>query len=145
MLSKSIQLPPFPPPWKPSLRSAKKKRKRQKKQKRQHYFLQKLTSRLNQGALYQYYKTRRCCQSVSQWFVPSPGSHLCPVKPPTCQSLGFSLFRHFVRSAGAERLRWPFCPCRRRRIERKKKWDEVSVWRMPLSASLVVSQAKRGY
>lgn len=34
------------------------------KKKRQHYFLQKLTSRLNQGALYQYYTSRRCCQSV---------------------------------------------------------------------------------
>lgn len=37
-----------------------------KKNERQHYFLQKLTSRLKQGASYQYYKTRRCCQSVSQ-------------------------------------------------------------------------------
>lgn len=39
---------------------------KKKKNERQHYFLQKLTSRLKQGASYQYYKTRRCCQSVSQ-------------------------------------------------------------------------------
>lgn len=97
----SIQLPPDSPPWKPSLRKTEQK-------KRQHYFLQKLTSRLNQGALNQYYKSRRCCQSVSD---------VCQVQVHVCVQLtspsSKSGFRSSAISSGRpepERLKWPFCP-----------------------------------
>lgn len=80
----SIQLPQTPP-WKPSLRSAKKKKKQEKNKKRQHYFLQKLTSRLKQGALFQYFKSRRCCQSTGDVFT------FLYSRPPIRPSLGFTL------------------------------------------------------
>lgn len=109
-----------------------------KKNERQHYFLQKLTSRLKQGASYQYYKTRRCCQSVSQssqWCVPSLGSLSCAVNlPPVKKSPGRALPAISIQSAGAERLKWPFCPPRERRWRGGRRTRRL-VWRMPLSPS----------
>lgn len=106
------------------------------KKKRQHYFLQKLTSRLNQGASYQYYKSRRCCQSVSQSV-----SDVCQVQVHFCVQLTSHLSESgFCSSAISERLKWPFVLAA---VEEERK--RGACLKDAALRLVVVSQANRGY
>lgn len=123
-----------------------------KKNERQHYFLQKLTSRLKQGASYQYYKTRRCCQSVSQ--SVSQVSDVCQVSvhfpvPLTSHPLKKSRsspschFHPVGRSGEAEMA---VLSSSRAAMEGREKNEASRLKDAALSVSVVVvSQANRGY
>lgn len=91
---KSIQLPPNPPLPESLVYALQKKKTTKKKQQkdkkissknRQHYFLQKLTSRLNQGASYQYYRVEDVVESVTfVHFTPHPSQSGGVFYPPFC-------------------------------------------------------------
>lgn len=96
----SIQLPPTPLPE--SLVYALQK----KKKKGSIIFYRSSPVALNRERLYQYYKSRRCCQSVSG--VCRVQVHFCVQLTSHLSKSGVRSSAIFFRWARAERLKWPF-------------------------------------